>query len=418
MKVTWITHLAMNSVCDHLDRKRPVSGGWLETMKMELLCTDNIELCIICVDKDKEDVVLNFHEDTIDYVYVGTKVSTYDGRLTKDFITNLNKCILDSKPDIIHIHGTEFPISLALQNQVIDTVPICVSIQGLISVIAERFYWGGLVDYENLSLLEKLPLFVQWKKALRRGVFEKEVIKKYHYFLGRTMWDFSHLKALNPDCKYYISMEKVREPFFNENNAWDFAKVEKHSIFCAGGMRNPIKGFHMVLQAAKILVKDYPDLKIYVTGNQLDDSIKSHLGYARYLRKKIKESGLSDRIIYTGYLTAERMADYFSMCHCYILASSIENSPNTLLEAMTIGTPSIVSLVGGVHDFVNEETAYIYRFEEYEMMASYIAKVFEDDKWARRMSVASRALSRTKQEKKQNVVDIYLNIIEDYKEKI
>ena len=54
----------------------------------------------------------------------------------------------------------------------------------------------------------------------------------------------------------------------------------------------------------------------------------------------------------------------------FVLSSSIENHASSLKEAMMVGTPSIATFVGGVPEYVRHgENGFLYRFEEYEIMA-------------------------------------------------
>ena len=71
----------------------------------------------------------------------------------------------------------------------------------------------------------------------------------------------------------------------------------------------------------------------------------------------------------------------------FVCPSSIENSPNSLGEAQLVGCPVVASYVGGVPDMVEDNvTGLLYRFEETEMLAAAICRVFADDELAKRLS--------------------------------
>jgi glycosyltransferase involved in cell wall biosynthesis len=62
-----------------------------------------------------------------------------------------------------------------------------------------------------------------------------------------------------------------------------------------------------------------------------------------------------------------------------------------LKEAMMVGVPSIASAVGGVPEYVRHgENGFLYRFEEYEIMAGYIKRLFDDDALAEKISETGR----------------------------
>ena len=60
----------------------------------------------------------------------------------------------------------------------------------------------------------------------------------------------------------------------------------------------------------------------------------------------------------------------------FIIPSAIENSPNSLGEAQIMGVPCLASYVGGIPDMMKGYEEYLYRFEETEMLAYKICKIF------------------------------------------
>ncbi len=416
LKVVWLVHMAMRDVCEYYKIPKPTSGGWLETMKTELGEKQDVTLSIICISRSKHKNYRSFTLKNIEYHYIEVAEGNYYGKFSDYLLETLNGIVKKLTPDLIHIHGTEFALPLAIDSEIVKKTPICVSVQGLISIISDRYYFGG-ISKKQLKFCERLPLLFQHKNALKRGKYEMEIIKRYHTFLGRTDWDRAHIKAINPNSNYIVSAEKVRSEF-DKCKPWDLKEITPHSVFCAGGARIPIKGFHSVLQAAKLLLQKYPDLVLYVTGNAPYDGggIKSRLGYASYLKRLIEKLGMSDHVVFTGNLTAEEMANYFKKSNCYVMASAIENSPNTLLEAMYIGTPCVVSLVGGVSNFVeHQKNALVYRFEEYEMLAQYIEKIFDDNTYACQLSQNARNDIRKKIENIMGLSEVYDQVIAEYR---
>ena len=130
-------------------------------------------------------------------------------------------------------------------------------------------------------------------------------------------------------------------------------RKQSHSIF-VGNSSIARKGCHFVLEAVSILKPDFPDIKIIVAGpSPFPRSIsdwKQYVGYPAYVRYLVKKLALEDQVEFLGFLRAKDMANTMCSAHVFVLPSCIENSPNTMGEAMIMGVPVVAAFVGGVPD--------------------------------------------------------------------
>ena len=269
---------------------------------------------------------------------------------------------------------------------------VVISIQGLCSVYALKYESGLPKNIVNSFTLRDLLRFdnisLQKKKYENRGKFEIESLKIAKNVIGRTDWDFACTNQINDNLNYYFCNETLRDSFYK--SSWNIETCEKKSIFLSQ-CNYPIKGFHKFLEALKIIVKKYPDVKVYTTGkNILDLKFKDRLKlntYQRYLIKQIKKNKLENNITFLGFLDEENMCKSYLRANCFVSCSSIENSPNSVGEAMLLGVPTISSDVGGVKNMLkHNEEGFIYPFDETYMLAHYIMKIFEDNKLAKTIS--------------------------------
>lgn len=142
-----------------------------------------------------------------------------------------------------------------------------------------------------------------------------------------------------------------------------------------------------------LILRDYPDTEVYVAGNDFlnTSTLRSRLRYttfARYVNSLINKYGIKDKFHFTGMIDADCMAEQYRLANVFVCPSSIENSPNSLGEAQLVGCPVVASYVGGVPDMVeNNRTGLLYRFEETEMLASAVCRIFGDDNLAQNMAV-------------------------------
>ena len=60
-------------------------------------------------------------------------------------------------------------------------------------------------------------------------------------------------------------------------------------------------------------------------------------------------------------------------------ASSIENSPNSVGEAMLLGVPTVTSDVGGVKNMLeHNKEGFIYQADAPYMLAYYVCRIFDE----------------------------------------
>jgi len=373
-------------------------GGWVEGL-LDFFSREEI--------KDKIFVELIFFNSNIAEVkrkQIGNRLYCAIPAFRKnmfDFSKSLKEKLAAEfdafKPDIVHIIGTERTSGIIMADIVNKKVPIICSITGLVSKIAEK-YCSNLTAREKKvvsmgDFLRGRSISKQQKLFEILGKFEKELIMKTDYVLGRTEWDKACVLQINPSAKYYNCGEILRTPFYNKK--WDKANFEKFSIFMPQGTY-PLKGLHIALDAIAILKIKYPLVKLIVAGEDITKyvSLKDKLrlsSYGKLIRNKIKKLGIKDSVKFVGLLNAEDMAKTICNSNVFILPSSIANSPNSLAEAMVMGVPSIASYVGGVNSIIeHKKQGYLYSYDEPYMLAYYIDLVFSDVETATELSSAAK----------------------------
>lgn len=117
--------------------------------------------------------------------------------------------------------------------------------------------------------------------------------------------------------------------------------LEKNSYFFYAGMLEEIKGIPNLLKA----FKDSNKGLIIAGKGELE----------RYVKSFIAKNKLKNRIIYVGWLEGEEIYSYYENALAFILPSLCpENSPLTILEALSVGTPAIGSNVGGIPQIIGK----------------------------------------------------------------
>ena len=202
MNVLWLSNILFPEPCRMLGLPEPVLGGWMYAGAQELM-------------KAAPDLKL-----AAAMFYPGRTLRRLDGEAMTYYLVpapadmgvyrkELEPCFREIRdifgPDVVHIHGSEYPHSLAWV-QACGAERTAVSIQGLSSVCA-GFYLGGIPARELVKsvtfrdLLRRDTLFAQQRKIKARGKYERELFGSVRHVIGRTAWDHSHACAIIPSAR-------------------------------------------------------------------------------------------------------------------------------------------------------------------------------------------------------------------------
>ncbi len=393
MKVLWITNTLFPDVCHELKISVPVVGGWMYSSAEALLKgNQNIKLGVASLYNG--DQIRSLEIKGIAYFLIPRSgVKSMKGQSLDPYWKQVRD---QFSPDVVHIHGSEYPHGLGYVNAC-GSENVVVSIQGLVSVY-ERYYFGGIPerklcrDRTLRDFIRRDSIFSQRVRMQKRGELERKLINQVNHVIGRTRWDKSHTWAINPTAHYHHCNETLREVFYTKQ--WELDTCEKYSIFLSQA-HYPIKGLHQMIDALPFILKHFPDTKLYIAGSDFVNNKGWRInGYGNLINKLIRKHKLMDKVIFTGILQEKEMCDRYLNSHVFVCPSSIENSPNSVGEAQLLGVPCVASYVGGTMDLIqHEENGLLYRFEEVEMLAEAVSKLFQDKELADRLSKNGRLVA-------------------------
>ena len=406
MKVLWLCNIMLPAVAEHFHRESSNKEGWLSGLLTAVLShgdSNGIELAVAfpvaerlsysaeaagsdTVDAADRKNVREHHDGTeacghrsrsrgicipcgetyftaYDFVEDTTRPDLYDPALEQE----LREICEDFAPDVVHCFGTEYPHTLAMCRAFPRKDRILIGIQGLCAVYAQCYFADlpeAVVNSVTFrDLVKKDTLKLQQEKFVRRGEMEIEAIRLAGNVTGRTAWDRYYTGEWHPGVNYYPMNETLRSNFYT--GQWSRKQCIPHSIFLSQG-DYPIKGLHYMLLAMPRILKQFPDTEVYVAGNSLTayGTLKEKLkisAYGRYLRKLLKEEHLENKVHFLGRLSAQQMKEQYLKSHLFVCPSSIENSPNSLGEAMLLGMPCVSAEVGGIASiFTGGEDGILY----------------------------------------------------------
>lgn len=382
MKVLWITNILFPEVASMLQGPGELrsSGGWMLGAANALIESGEISLVVASVSPLVRKLT-KFHGEKIVYYVIPNGKGNLKENPEYGFYWQTIKN--DENPDVVHIYGTECSHGHAYM-KACSTDNVVISIQGLKS--AYCYYYYGITKLEvclNITLRDILrgTMFKGQRAFKRSSRYEVDMIRMSKHIIGRTSWDRARVWAINPDAEYHFCNETLRKEFY-DGSLWEYDRCCKHTIFLSQA-GYPIKGLHQLIKAMPLILRHYPDAKIRIAGTDVTKSntLKNWIhftGYGLYIKRLIKRNKLQGNIFFTGNLNAEEMKQEYLNCNVFLCPSSIENSPNSLGEAQILGVPCVASYVGGVPEMMKGNENNLYRFEEVEMLAEKICRVFDD----------------------------------------
>jgi glycosyltransferase involved in cell wall biosynthesis len=414
ISVLWTSNIVLPAVAARLGVPETPFGGWLSVTTSRLARVEGLRLGVAMRAPVKS--FQHVRQDGIDYFAIPqAKGDSYDIRQA-----DCDRVLAEFAPDILHVEGTEMAYTRRFLSSWYGRRLI--SLQGVING-HKKYQFGNLSAGDFLKprhpqhMLVGLALLANNLFRFRprlRG--ERETIAMADHILGRTIWDRAQANWLNPAAQYHHCPRILRDPFYEKT--WSRAECEPYSIFVGNGA-SALKGVHFAVRALAQIHRKFPDAKLYIAGRNPWSlprlSAQRLAGYSVYLMDLISDLGLRDHVIFTGQLDAESMAERMRQSHVAVLSSLIENSPNTLAEAMLMGVPAVPSYVGGVPSMARDgKEALFYRAGDPAMLAWQLQRIFEDDDLAETLSRAAQVRARATHDPEtiiETMVDVYRVVI-------
>ena len=407
MKVLWLCNLAPG-VVEQKRSGRPGSGLWMDRM-LQQLREKGVQMRILCPGTRKED-------GTVDgscsyHCFRSVPPQEYAPELEYEFSHELEAFC----PDVIHIWGTEYGHTLAMVRAAEAEGRIgrvVISLQGICSAItghyAEGIPFRVQKQYTFRDFVRQDNILQQKRKFALRGAHEAEALRLAGHVMGRTDWDQACARSLHPGIRYHRCGETLRPDFYE--GLWDYESCRRHRIF-ASSCTYPVKGFHYLLEALAQLAQEYPDVILAVPGKSFlnlrgRDALRQS-SYQKYLAGLVKKYGLENRIEFLGSLSADQMKEQYLLANVFALPSTVENSPNSLGEAMLLGVPSVAAHVGGVANLLKDgEEGFLYQSTAPYMLAYYISRMFDMEAGAASLGAAAAAHALKTHDPEKNFRDL------------
>jgi glycosyltransferase involved in cell wall biosynthesis len=156
------------------------------------------------------------------------------------------------------------------------------------------------------------------------------------------------------------SIKHIREKYALDNQQIVFGTIAR---------LDPIKNQTLLLRAFQLVLKKSPYCKLIIVGDgeERDKLVE--------LTEVLK---ISDSVIFTGYITEP--INYLTLMDVFLLPSLSEGTSMTLLEAMSMGIPCVVTNAGGNPEVILDDfNGYVTPNNEVEPFAHAMLELANND---------------------------------------
>ena len=113
------------------------------------------------------------------------------------------------------------------------------------------------------------------------------------------------------------------------------------------------KGHKEVIDAIGILKERGYNVFVFFAGKDY------HNGIAQ-LRQYAQKRNISDRVVFTGYLTRKDLETYLGSSDIFVMPTRSEGLPRVIIEAMAKGLPCLTTNVSGNSELITEDMMFDY----------------------------------------------------------
>ena len=252
------------------------------------------------------------------------------------------------QPAVVHVHGTETPLGLLAGH---SRTPSLISMQGVLAGCAPAFF-KGVTPRDAAALVSSRSFFrasgeIHGYLRLRRMVpRERLMLQRCRHIEGRTAFDEAYVRAVNPTASYHHCDEIMRPAFYGPQ--WrDSSIAGKASVIFTTSSAMLFKGTETLFAATSVLLRRYGRRVILrVAGAPASGEV------GRFLRRRAIRSGVWSCVRWLERLDADALANEIRSCDVYAYPSHMDNSPNSLVEALLLGAPCVAARTGGIPSLI------------------------------------------------------------------
>lgn len=227
------------------------------------------------------------------------------------------------------------------------------------------------------------------------------------HLLENTEWDgiiavgqhvYGDVIAQVPDLKnLHVVLHGVNTDMFRPDGTGSSLKkelgLEGKRVILHPARLLPWKGVHTTVEAFRMIAHRYPDVSVVITDtSEILDWVHELQGYRDQIFSMVEDNDLGDQVVMRDFDFAKELPQAYAMADIVVYPTSGEEPFGLVpLEAMSSGTPVVVSRSGGlVESVVDGVTGFVIPKEDDNALADRLSALLGHRHLAERMGQAGR----------------------------
>lgn len=133
--------------------------------------------------------------------------------------------------------------------------------------------------------------------------------------------------------------------------------IQPNTIYAVGRMATN-KGYDLLIRSLAMTRKSVPDARLLLAaGGENSSRDLEKLAELKQLARKLD---IYESITWSQYIPDEELVDYYRAVDVFALSSRYEPFGMTAIEAMACGTPTVITVHGGLHDLIDFGTQALF----------------------------------------------------------
>jgi len=273
-------------------------------------CDKNIfEMSVLCIESPLGPFAEELQKDDIEFFQLNRQPG-FDTNLIKQ----IRQIIKNNKVDIIHCHQYT-PWVYGVFAAAFSNTKVIFTEHG-------RFHPDSST-WKRKLINPILNLFTDQVTAISKAT--KEALIEFENIPEKSITVIYN--GITPLTVVQTEVDKLKI---------DLGIPENNTVLGTIARFDPIKNHTMMLRAFALVLEQQPNTTLIIVGDGKE---------RENIEACIKQLNLANKVILTGYQTKPH--NYLALMDIYLLSSFSEGTSMTLLEAMSLGKPCVVTDAGG-----------------------------------------------------------------------